>query len=66
MQKAQPITLAHHMMAYVQMFLRDRNRFRQAFAAADVMVLGSGALAGSTYPLNRERVAELLDFSAIS
>ena len=66
LQKAQPITLAHHMMAYVQMFLRDRNRFRQAYAAADVMVLGSGALAGTTYPLNRERVAELLDFSAIS
>ena len=66
LQKAQPITLAHHMMAYVQMFLRDRNRFRQACAAADVMVLGSGALAGTTYPLNRERVAELLDFSTIS
>lgn len=66
MQKAQPITLAHHMMAYVQMFLRDRNRFSRAFEAADVMVLGSGALAGTTYPLNRERVAELLDFSAIS
>ena len=66
MQKAQPVTLAHHMMAYVQMFLRDRNRFRQAFAAADVMVLGSGALAGTTYPLDRERVAELLDFSAVS
>ena len=45
MQKAQPITLAHHMMAYVQMFLRDRKRFRQAYEAADVMVLGSGALA---------------------
>ena len=66
MQKAQPITLAHHMMAYVQMFLRDRNRFRAAYKAADVMVLGSGALAGTTYPLNRERVAELLDFSRIS
>ena len=66
LQKAQPITLAHHMMAYVQMFLRDRNRFRQAYAAADVMVLGSGALAGTTYPLNRERVAELLEFSAVS
>ena len=39
MQKAQPITLAHHMMAYVQMFLRDRKRFRQAYEAADVMVL---------------------------
>ena len=66
MQKAQPITLAHHMMAYVQMFLRDRGRFRQAYRAADVMVLGSGALAGTTYPLNRERVAELLGFEAIS
>ena len=66
MQKAQPITLAHHMMAYVQMFLRDRNRFRQAYRAADVMVLGSGALAGTTYPLNRERVAELLGFETIS
>ena len=66
MQKAQPITLAHHLMAYVQMFLRDRNRFRQAYRAADVMVLGSGALAGTTYPLNRERVAELLGFAEIS
>jgi argininosuccinate lyase len=66
LQKAQPITLAHHLMAYTQMFLRDRDRFRQAFRAADVMVLGSGALAGTTYPLNRQRVAELLDFSAIS
>ena len=66
MQKAQPITLAHHMMAYFQMFLRDRRRFRQAYAAADVMPLGSGALAGTTYPLNRERVAELLGFSAIT
>ena len=66
MQKAQPITLAHHLMAYVQMFLRDRNRFRQAYSAADVMVLGSGALAGTTYPLNRERVAEILGFGRIS
>ena len=66
LQKAQPITLAHHMMAYVQMFLRDRDRFRRAYDAADVMVLGSGALAGTTYPLNRERVAELLGFSQIS
>ncbi|MBQ8160846.1 MAG: argininosuccinate lyase [Clostridia bacterium] len=66
LQKAQPITLAHHLMAYVQMFLRDDLRFSQAFARADVMPLGSGALAGTTYPLNRERVAELLDFSSIS
>ncbi len=66
LQKAQPITLAHHLMAYVQMFLRDREHFLQACKAADVMPLGSGALAATTYPLNRERVAELLDFSAIT
>ncbi len=66
MQKAQPITLAHHMMAYAQMFLRDRTRFQAAYKATDVMPLGSGALAGTTYPLNRDRVAELLGFSAIS
>ena len=66
LQKAQPITLAHHMMAYFQMFLRDRRRFAAAYRAADVMPLGSGALAGTTYPLNRSRVAELLGFSAIS
>ncbi len=53
-------------MAYFQMFLRDRDRFRHAYQAADVMPLGSGALAGTTYPLNRERVAELLGFSQIS
>lgn len=66
LQKAQPITLAHHLMAYVQMFLRDRTRFRAAYASADVCPLGSGALAGTTYPLNRQRVADLLGFSAIS
>ena len=66
MQKAQPITLGHHMMAYFQMFLRDRTRFRAAYASADVMPLGSGALAGTTYPLNRARVAELLGFAAIT
>lgn len=66
LQKAQPITLAHHMMAYFQMFRRDLDRFAHAYNAADVMPLGSGALAGTTYPLNRERVAELLGFSHIS
>ena len=66
LQKAQPITLAHHLMAYVQMFLRDRERFAQAHARAAVMPLGSGALAGTTYPLNRGRVAELLGFPAVT
>ena len=66
MQKAQPITLAHHLCAYIEMFRRDIGRFLHAKAAADVMPLGSGALAGTTYPLDRGRVAELLDFSAIT
>ena len=66
LQKAQPVTLAHYMMAYVQMFLRDRKRFQNAFDSANVMPLGSGALAATTYPLNRQRVAELLDFPAIT
>ena len=66
LQRAQPVTLAHHMMAYFQMFARDMQRMKEVYAHADVMPLGSGALAGTTYPLNRERVAELLDFAAIS
>ncbi len=66
LQKAQPITLGHHMMAYFQMFRRDWQRLDDLFARADVMPLGSGALAGTTYPLNRQRVAELLGFGAIS
>lgn len=66
LQKAQPVTLAHYMMAYVQMFLRDRKRFQYAYDAANVMPLGSGALAATTYPLNRQRVADLLDFPAIT
>lgn len=66
MQKAQPITLAHHAMAYFQMFKRDIERFKDAYVRADIMPLGSGALATTTYPLNRARVAELLGFSAIT
>jgi len=66
MQKAQPVTLGFHLMAYFQMFKRDVKRFRLAFDEADVMPLGSGALAGTTYPLNRERVAELLGFSEVT
>ena len=66
LQKAQPITLAHHMMAYFQMLRRDWQRLEDSFARADVMPLGSGALAGTTYPLNRARVAELLGFAELS
>jgi len=66
LQRAQPVTLGHHMMAYFQMFTRDMQRMKETYAHADVMPLGSGALAGTTYPLDREMVAGLLDFSAIS
>ncbi len=66
LQKAQPITLAHHMMAYFQMLRRDWQRLEDAYTRADVMPLGSGALAGTTYPLNRRRVADLLGFAEIS
>ena len=66
LQKAQPVTLGFHLMAYVQMFLRDMGRFQAAHAEADVMPLGSGALAGTTYPLNRARVAELLGFAEVT
>ena len=66
LQKAQPVTLAFHLMAYAQMVMRDMRRFRAAYREADVMPLGSGALAGTTYPLNRERVAQLLGFQSVS
>ena len=66
LQKAQPITLAHHMGAYFEMFYRDRSRLQDIYKRMNYCPLGSGALAGTTYPLNRERVAELLGFSRIS
>ncbi len=66
LQKAQPVTFAHHLLAYVQMFLRDRERFREARARADVMPLGAGALAGTTYPIDPWRVAALLGFASVA
>jgi len=66
LQRAQPVTLGHHMMAYFQMFSRDMQRMKETYAHADVMPLGSGALAGTTYPLDRQLVCDLLGFSAIS
>ena len=65
-QRAQPVLFAHHMLAYFEMFGRDIERFRQAYERADVMPLGSGALAGLPYPLDREFVARELGFSRIS
>ena len=66
LQRAQPVLLAHHLLAYFQMLQRDRERFRQCHAAAAVLPLGSGALAGAPYPLDREFVAKELGFDSIS
>lgn len=66
LQRAQPITLAHHMMAYFQMFRRDAERLADCYKRTDVMPLGSGALAGTTYPLDRLLVARELGFAAIT
>ena len=66
LQRAQPITLAHHLMAYVQMFGRDRERLADCRKRLNVMPLGSGALAGTTYPLDRASVAAELGFDAIT
>lgn len=62
LQKAQPITLAHHMGAYFEMFRRDRSRLCDIYERMNYCPLGSGALAGTTYPLDREYTAELLGF----
>ena len=62
LQKAQPITLAHHMGAYFEMFNRDRSRLNDIYDRMNYCPLGSGALAGTTYPLDRNLTAELLGF----
>jgi argininosuccinate lyase len=66
MQRAQPVLLAHHLLAYFEMFERDIGRFADCYARTDVMGLGSGALAGVPYPIDREAVARELEFSALS
>lgn len=62
LQKAQPVTLAHHLSAYFEMFRRDRLRLKDVYDRMNYCPLGSGALAGTTYPLDREYTAELLGF----
>ncbi|MBQ7583821.1 MAG: argininosuccinate lyase [Lachnospiraceae bacterium] len=62
LQKAQPVTLAHHMGAYFEMFIRDRQRLADIYGRMNLCPLGSGALAGTTYDLDRELTATLLDF----
>lgn len=66
LQKAQPITLGHHFLAYVQMFLRDLGRLKDNRRRLNVSPLGSGALAGTTFPLLREEVAGKLNFDGVT
>ncbi|MBR6729340.1 MAG: argininosuccinate lyase [Clostridia bacterium] len=66
LQKAQPVTLAHHLLAYFEMLKRDDTRLKECRARINVMPLGSGALAGTTYPLDRFYVAEQLGFDSVT
>ena len=66
LQRAQPVLLSHHLMAYYEMLKRDTERFRDSLKRTDVMPLGSAALAGTTYPIDREYTAELLNFPKVS
>ncbi len=63
LQKAQPVTFAHHVGAYLEMFKRDLSRMQDIYSRMNYCPLGAGALAGTTYPLDREYTASLLDFN---
>ena len=65
LQRAQPITFAHHLMAYVEMFMRDLQRLQESKKRIAMLPLGSGALATTTYPIDREYVKELLGFESV-
>jgi len=65
-QRAQPVLFSHHLMAYYEMFKRDIERFEDCLKRIDVMPLGTAALAGTTYPLNREFTREVLSFLKVS
>lgn len=66
LQKAQPITVAHHFMAYFEMLKRDKSRLEDTYKRTNILPLGSGALAATTYPLDRDFVAKELGFDSIS
>ncbi len=65
LQHAQPISFAHHLLAYFEMLERDKGRFKDALKRADMSPLGAAALAGTTFPIQRERTQELLGFTEI-
>jgi argininosuccinate lyase len=64
-QRAQPVLLAHHLMAYAQMFERDRQRFRDALGRINILPLGAGAMAGTSLPIDRAYVAKMLGFAGV-
>jgi len=66
LQSAQPILFSHHLLAYVEMFKRDRARMEDCLKRVNVLPLGAGALAGTTFPIDREYVAEQLDFPTVT
>jgi argininosuccinate lyase len=66
LQRAQPVLLSHHFMAYYEMFSRDIDRFNDSLKRINVLPLGSAAIAGTTYPIDREYTAQLLDFPKVS
>ena len=66
LQRAQPVLLSHHLMAYYEMFFRDSDRFRDGYKRINVMPLGCAALAGTTYPIDRDYTARLLHFPNVS
>ncbi|MFH2046480.1 MAG: argininosuccinate lyase [Pseudomonadota bacterium] len=66
LQKAQPVLFSHHLMAYYEMFLRDTERMKDCLKRINVMPLGSAALAGTTYPIDRKYTAKLLDFPKVT
>lgn len=65
LQRAQPISFAHHLMAYFWMLERDKERFNESMKRIDILPLGAGAMAGTTFPIDREKSAELLGFSNV-
>jgi argininosuccinate lyase len=66
LQRAQPVLFSHHLLAYVEMFERDRARFSECLERINVLPLGAGALAGTTFPIDRKYVAKLLNFPKLS
>lgn len=66
LQSAQPILFSHHMLAYVEMFMRDKGRLEDCLKRLNVLPLGAGALAGTTFPIDRGYVAEQLEFQALT